>query len=478
MLPRLILIFAAFAPLGCLQWVVPEHSSAPANIHSPLVPENTFETLQGFDDMHATLCEDDGSHPNFPNSGDLLTKVFCQDKVPGGAMPKPTSLAELLVLLGLDFKDPNGGNGIGGNPGFALLGHSSALTARKVSSIMPTAFIFTPPPADGSKPSGYIFLAYDPGEQFVEIASHDPVTDEVNFYLVMFEKGCAKQAGGCKNKDLLTPNLVKDWVEVRQYESNTELNNTIADCRQCHAPDDTKPQILRMQENSMPFTHWFSQETSGGRQLFDEFHQAHPTNEDYGGIPASLLDKSSPALMAQMIKQAGFGDQPNAFDSTAIEAEMAASGKSATWQKIYDQGVAGKFIAAPYHDISVSDPGKLVKMSDAYKKWMSGGADIPDVREVFFDVGLRDMSFAPKAGLTPRAMVVQMCQQCHHSGLDPTISRENFLVDKLDEMTRQEKDLAIERMLLPDNDRLAMPPVLFRTISDAERQQMISELKK
>jgi hypothetical protein len=300
----------------------------------------------------------------------------------------------------------------------------------------------------------------------------------VNFYLVVFEKNCVKN-GGCKNRDLLGPNLVKNWVEVRQYESDTELNNTITDCRECHATDDTKPQILRMQENTMPFTHWFSSETSGGRQLLSEFHQAHATDEDYGGIPAAMIDKSSPALMAQMIKQAGFGDQPNPFDSAAIEAEMAADGKSATWQKAYDAGVAGKFIAAPYHDLSVADPVKLTKMSDAYKKFMVGGSnDLPDVRDVFFDVGLRDMSFAPKAGLSPRAMVVQMCQQCHHSGLDPMISREKFLVDKLDQMSREEKDIAIDRMLLPDNDRLAMPPVLFRTISDEERQAMIAELKK
>jgi hypothetical protein len=71
-----------------------------------------------------------------------------------------------------------------------------------------------------------------------------------------------------------------------------------------------------------------------------------------------------------------------------------------------------------------------------------------------------------------------MCQQCHHSLLDLTISRERFLVDQLDQMTREEKDLAIQRLQLPDDNRLAMPPVLFRTISDAERQLMINELMK
>ena len=85
-----------------------------------------------------------------PDDADTITKQFCQDAKPGGVMPTPKSFADLQKLLGLDFKDPNGGNGVGGNPAFALLAHSSALTARKVSTITPTAFIFTPPPTEGS----------------------------------------------------------------------------------------------------------------------------------------------------------------------------------------------------------------------------------------------------------------------------------------------------------------------------------------
>ena len=117
-----------------------------------------------------------------------MTKVFCQDLVPGGSMPQPQGLADLMMLLGLDFADPNGDNGTGGNPGFAILAHSSALTARKVTTITPTAFVFTPPPDDGSAPKGFAFLAFDPGEHFVEVAVDDPTVDGVNFYLVPFDK--------------------------------------------------------------------------------------------------------------------------------------------------------------------------------------------------------------------------------------------------------------------------------------------------
>ncbi|MGZ3438621.1 MAG: hypothetical protein ACXVDD_03870, partial [Polyangia bacterium] len=352
-----------------------------------------------------------------------------------------------------------------------------------------TAFVFTPPPADGSKPSGYVFLAFDPGETFVEVASHDPTLDTVNFYLVLFDKDCTNN-GGCKNGDVLTQKLVTGWSNLREYESSTSLNNTIADCRQCHAPVDANPQMLRMQEIKPPFTHWFSMQTTGGKALYEDYHKAHPAGEDYGPIPAALVDKSDPALMARMITQAGFGDQPNVFDSSAIEGEVAAAapmqpwantpiGASPTWLASYERAVAGDFIATPYHDVKVTDPNKLTNMSRAYRQFMAGAAsDLPDIRDVFLDDGLRDLGFAPKAGLTGRQLIVQMCQQCHNANLDLTISRENFLVDQLDSMSREEKDVAIARLVLEPGSRLFMPPALFRTITTQERDLMIAELKK
>jgi hypothetical protein len=487
------IVFLALIPtlqLGCLQWVVPPHESSntPTSVQQPLVPRDIFETLNNPTDAHTELCDNDGSHPNFPNDADRITKFFCQDAVAGGTIPQPTGLNDLLVGLGLDFKDPNGENGKGGNPGFAMLAHSSALTARKVTTLTPTAFVFTPLQDDGTPPSGFVFLAFDPGETFVEVASQDPVTTEVNFYLVVFDKDCTRT--GCKNSDLLTQKLTEGWSNVREYESSTALNNTIADCRQCHAPVDSNPQILRMQEIMPPFTHWFSSDTTGGKALYEDFHKAHAAGEDYGPIPGALVDKSDPSLMAGVIKAAGFGDQPNVFNSAAIEAEVikaapmqpwvnAPIGASATWSAAYESAIAGQFIATPYHDVKITDPNKLDKMTKAYKQYTSGAvADLPDMRDVFFDAGLRDLGFAPKWGLDGKQLITQMCQQCHHSNLDLTITREKFLVDALDSMTRDEKDVAIKRLQMPSDTRLAMPPVLFRTITDDERQKMIDELSK
>jgi hypothetical protein len=465
-------------------------SNAPSEIRPPIIPDDAFRTLKDALGAHAQLCAQDGAHPNFPNDADKLTKVFCQDTAPGGVMPTPQGLADLLKLLGLDFKDPNGGNGTGGNPAFAILGHSSALTARKVTTITPTAFIFTPPPADGSVPNHYALLAFDPGEQFVEVAVDDPTAMKINFYLVMFEQACNTQPGGCAATDLLTQRLITGWSNIRIYEETTALNNTIFDCHVCHVPNNNANPILRMQEIEPPFTHWFSMQTEGGRALFADFHTAHGTQEDYGPIPATLIDKSDPSLLAQFIQQAGFGTQPNAFPSKEIEAEIKAAasaqpvvnvpqGSSASWQKVYMNGVIGNFIAAPYHDVKITDPNKVSAMSAAYQSYLAGTAStIPDIREVFLDDALRDLSFAPKVGLDGRGLLQHMCQECHNANLDPAVTRDLFLVDQLDQMSRDEKTLAIKRLQLGLDTRLVMPPTLFRTVTDDERQAMITELQK
>jgi hypothetical protein len=409
-------------------------------------------------------------------------------------MPQPTSLHELLQLLDLDFKDPAGGNGTGGNPGFAILGHSSALTARKVSSITPTAFVFTPLAADGTVPRDYIFLAFDPGEQFVEVASFSPADMAVNFYLVLFDKTCGTS---CGPDDLLTPKQTEGWSNIRIYESTTALNNTIADCRQCHIgsghddPNNPDPLILRMQELEAPHTHWFSSATTGGQALLADFHAAHGTTEDYGPIPAALVDRSDPELMAGFIRAAGFGTQPNPFHSAAIEQEITASapaqpavnvpiGTSATWQASFDAATQGQFIPAPYHDVKISDPDKLVRMTSIYSAYRTGQtvSMTTDIREVFLDGGLVDMGFAAPPALDGRALLVEQCQQCHNARLDPSLSRDKFLVDQLDTMSREEKDLAIERINTPIDTRLTMPPPLFRSLGPRERELMIAELQR
>jgi len=155
-------------------------------------------------------------------------------------------------------------------------------------------------------------------------------------------------------------------------------------------------------------------------------------------------------------------------------------GWSATWNYLHDQATSGNAIAPPYHDVKITDPDRLAHMTSLYQDWLAGRAsELPeDTREVLLASGLVDMGFAAPQGLTGRQLLVQQCQQCHNARLDPTITRDQFLVDQLDQMSRDEKDVAIQRIQTATDTRLTMPPPLFRLPTDHDRELMIAELKK
>jgi len=153
-------------------------------------------------------------------------------------------------------------------------------------------------------------------------------------------------------------------------------------------------------------------------------------------------------------------------------------GWSDAWSDVYAAGADGRAIAAPYHDVKVTDPQLLATATDAYVAYRAGAPLKLDIRDVLLGAGLVDMGFAPRPGSNGKAILVQQCQQCHNARLDPTLTRERFLVDQLDQMSRDEKDLAIERIQKSIDTRLTMPPPLFRLPSDADRAAMIQELKK
>jgi hypothetical protein len=466
---------------------------AGSQVTPPVIPDAVFAALKTGADAQTDLCADSDPlhHPNFPADADVFLRVFC---VPNP--PVPHSLADLEKLLGLGFADPNGANGAGGNPAFVLTGHSSSLVGRFVSAINPRAILFTPPPADGSKPSGYVALAFSRGDGFAEVVAHDPAVDQVILYLVRFQSRCTGAQGACLPGDVLLPAGETSWLSVTSYES-TALDDTVLDCKQCHQPSYSNgygQTILRMQESSAPYTHFFSAATAGGAALLADFHAAHGTTEDYGGIPAAMIDKSDPSLLQRFVQQAGFS-QPNAFDSTAIEAEVRASapgqpadnvppGASSTWNGIYDQAVHGDAIAVPYHDVKVTDPGKLASATSLYQSVAQGRTAanaLTDIRDVFLDEGIRDMGFAPKAGLSAPDLFVQVCGQCHNGRLDTQLSRGNFNADLLvsGQLRPAEKGVAVARLSIidPQNPSMMPPPVL-RTLTADERQRMIDYLQQ
>jgi hypothetical protein len=419
-------------------------------------------------------------------SNDIPNKVFCRT-------PKPnfTSISDVLAAFGLQFSDPAGGNGTPGNPAFAITGHSSGLADRAVSAINPEAFVWSAA-NQVSNQRPFVAIGSVRGEQFVEVMGLD-VSPNVNaffFYLIRFQQAC-NTAKSCTTGDLLGPNIEKNWTGWTVYD-DVDLANTTLDCLHCHQPGGpTQRRILRMQERTIPWTHWFRANTTGGQALLADFHAAHGNSEDYGGIPAQLIDQSDPKTL-QLVMDSFGGTQPNEFPSFQIESEVNASapgqpqtnvpaGASPTWDTIYEAAVQGRFIPAPYHDVKVTDATKLTGMTSAYQSFIGGRVTpdkLPDIRNVFLDSALPDLGFQPKAGLDGSGVLAQTCARCHNSRLDQGLSKSRFNVDAVSSMSRGEKDLAISRINLPPTSRFAMPPARFTQLTDEAKNVAIAYLQQ
>jgi hypothetical protein len=405
--------------------------------------------------------------------GDIITAKLCA----GTAPPVITSLKDLQQLLGLRvLPNPTADPTVNANVRITFTGLSTGLGLRTVTPLNPRAFVMTTPQTTAPNQT-YQVLAFARGEPFVELVANDPQAQTLRFFLVRFRPACEPN---CSYGELLGPSIESGWTDYTIYDDAT-IKNTTMDCLSCHQPGGPSARkILRMQELANPWAHWFYIEHQSNAATISSFHAAHGTDE-YAGIPAANVDPSRPISLQRLVTNNGFGTQPNAFDSKLIEGEMVASGQSATWNSLYARSVAGMEIPTPYFGIPQTDPNKLASAIAAYQQMRAGTlpvTQLPDIRDTFLDSALADMSIRPKAGLDGRGILTHMCRMCHNSQLDQTISRAMFDIDKLDTLSRGQKDEAIKRLMLPDSDRRKMPPARFHVLSDAERQLVIDELKR
>lgn len=437
-----------------------------------------FETLAKGDAQNQALCTRAGNVQTNDtlDTFNAITSLFCKQKTP------ITSIRDLEDGLGLTFPNRTiqGTNASNGNPGFAFSANSSSLVARSVSAINPRAFLFSPPQGQPTKIPGFVVMTYVRGEQFVEVAAQSPKgNNKLSLYIVKFDLPCGTN---CGNADLLTPNVEKGWSNVTIYDDE-DLKNTLLDCRECHQPQGpSQPLMLRMQELQDPWTHWLKSDNPGGITLMQDYFRAHSTDEDYAGIPGVIIDKSDGRAIEDLLTGQGFGDggnQPNEFNTKVIEQEVADSsnsqpevnvplGHSATWDGIFQTAFNGQAIPVPYHDVKVTDPNSLQFATDAYKAFMGGSSTTLDVdiRRVFLNDALEDMTMISKSGATGEQVLIQTCAQCHNGNLDQSLTRARFDVTKLSSMSAAEKQLAITRMKLDPSNRLKMPPALMRSLPD------------
>lgn len=448
-----------------------------------------FASLPKGDDARAVLC-------NPPLGRDDVVGHLC---VP--TPPVLHNLKDLQKVLGFDFQNPNAGasnGGSDGNPAYAITGHSSSLVVDEVSSINPRVVMcrdFGPIANSNNLPNPRFFscMGFARGENIVEVATTDAGTGILNFYIIRFDTPCSV-AGTCTPAEALSPESEANWVGYNAYEDDPFLKNTILDCRQCHQPDNSVDPILRLQENTAPYSHFFSSKTAGGKALLADFHAAHGTNEDYGPIPAALIDGSDAAVIAKFLSDEHFATQPNPYDSNVIEAQVDASsplqpsnnsvpGSSTAWNQLFTNFTTGKDIPPPFHDIKVTDPNKLATMTQAYQAYMNGSAKtMPDIRDVFSSDQniLAQMGLAVVPGQDANGLFVNACMQCHNSTLDQNLTRARFNVTTLlqGQMTAAEKQLAVTRLQKDANSVQLMPPVRFRQLQPSEIQTMVQFLER
>ena len=386
------------------------------------------------------------------NHGDSFARALCG---PAGR-PEIRDLGTLLKLVGLDQ-----------NRAFALTGNSTSLVSMSVNSLNPRMIVFPRVGADFQRPDAMTAVGFVRGEPFVEVVSRDLQTADLNFYLFAFERACDYEAAGCDLASVLTEEIEHGWTAYSVYDHD-DLEATSFDCMSCHRPagQGTK-RILRMQELSSPWLHWFpqrfAQRTDSDRVLLAQFTDMHSVDKQYGGVAiptiGGAIDEGSGAQLEALVRAEGFGDQPNPFDSQIV-TEMNAGGTSPTWQARFDVHLAGRAIAVPYPAIDVTDEGKRTAAARSYQDVVRGTqarGSLVDARAVFSADATEKLGFVSVPGADGKTVLLEICARCHDGRGNPALAKNHFDVLKLDQLSRAEKDLAIER-LTAASSTTRMPP--------------------
>jgi MYXO-CTERM domain-containing protein len=222
--------------------------------------------------------------------GDPFAKALC-------ATAEPPAIRDFAGLLSVA--------GLGEQRAFALTGNSTSLVAKSVSAINPRIVVFPRVEEDLVRPASMTSVGFVRGEPLVELVSRDETTGELNFYLFVFERACSYEPAGCDLASLLTEEIERDWTGYSVYDHD-DLEGTSFDCLSCHRPDrNSSTRILRMQELTSPWMHWFPQKfvqrTESDRVLLTQFLEAHDVDSQYGGIAlssiAAAIDEGSGAQL-------------------------------------------------------------------------------------------------------------------------------------------------------------------------------------
>jgi cytochrome c553 len=434
-------------------------SSLPAVTH----PDHELAELGSRETTYRAVCG--------RGRGDAFAKALCEPGTP----PEIRGMKELLEFVGLSEERA-----------FALTANSTSLVAMSVSAVNPRILVFPRVGDDLVPPETMTAVGFVRGEQFVEIVSRDPTTDDLNFYLVAFEQPCSYESAGCDLASLLTEEIEHGFTAYSVYDQD-DLEATSFDCMSCHQPDGhgTK-RILRMQELASPWMHWFPQRfvqrTESDRILSAQFAEAHGDDGQYGGVDVAVItnaiDEGSSAQLEALVRAEGFGEQPNPFDAQ-IAAEMKL-GSSPTYEARLDAHLLGEAIPVPYPAVDVTDEALRAAAVASYLDVVRGTApreSLLDLRRIFSSDASEKLSFVPQPGADGKTVLLQMCARCHDGRGNPALDKNRFDVLRLHEMSRELRDRAIDRITTSD-ETARMPPWRVGNLTPEAVEAATLELQK
>ncbi len=450
------------------------------------------------------------------NVQSVVRDVFCTQP-----RPEVTSTQELLEALGLSFEGPGGkdaqlvwGNG---NPSWSVLGVTSALSRHTVNPVNPRVIVHTPIESYLEPTPGFVIYGFSRGEGFAEFITHDPVRDDLDFFVFKFTYSCADPLN-CTDEEIFGEQSESGWLDYTIY-NDEELKNTHFDCRHCHqAPLRLKPlnrtSLNMFQLNSMwihwmydnrHFRDWTDNPTGFGpfHESMQQYVRAHatplePLGETYAGVPDGAIYASRPKSLEALIEANGYG---NGFDSSAYVANgseigLLQNGRARgmffgyVWEELYELSLHGLMIPPPGRGEEPFDHDKLLALIDDYSAYRNGETtEFPDITDVYNESILSAVGLRVHPGLSPPEILVHACSQCHHDGLDQDISRANYtlgpiargrpgtdLGDHFANLNSGQLVLIQERINLPEDHLQVMPPPRFRVLSSTERAEVTAWL--
>jgi mono/diheme cytochrome c family protein len=352
---------------------------------------------------------------------------------------------------------------------------------RSVNPLNPRVIVFDNVPRDRLSRRHFVAAGFTRGEPVVELATRDETSQQLRFFVVAFRRAC-DDTKACTLADQLTELGESGWTSVSLYE-DVDLENTALDCLRCHQPGGPgTPRMLRMQELRFPWTHFLApkRESVTGFELARDLFTAHLPSERLGGVPARLLlDASDPGALSQLLAQEGSADQPNEFPGFTITLEREATGTSATWSALLDKASRAEAIPVPWWGLRVTDEATQAETARAFQQALidSKPEAIVELRGLHTDEVERATGVRPRTGATGREVLVQACGQCHQAARNQALTRARFDALRLEGNSPQERQLAIDRLRLPERDPLHMPPALCGVLTDDEVQRALDALR-